>query len=235
MAGELESLMAALPPEATAEEYRRAIIADNVLRKATASNREKTHKFLGRLYALDPETCLFRELRRLHPYAAADGRLLIGLLAMAREPLLRECADMVLSVPVGENLGRPDFEAWIRGYAAGRFSETMYVSFSHNLYASFHQLGFLGESSGSARGRTRPQAGIASAAYAAFLDWLDGMSGVALLRGRYSRVLDLDPEGHISLLMAAVRQGLLRGGYSGGVLDLAFPGFLKEGETRPEP
>jgi hypothetical protein len=71
-----------------------------------------------------------------------------------------------------------------------------------------------------------------SATFAAFLDWLHGMSGVALLHGRHSTALDLATDEHLGLLTAAGRQGLLKAAYSGGVLDLNFPGFLQAGEER---
>lgn len=232
MLEEFEALIAAVPADASADRYRKAIIDDNVLHKTSASNREKTFKFLRRLYALDPATCLFRELRRLYRYAAEDSQLLIGLLAMAREPILRECLGSVLAVPIGENIGRQHFEDWIRNHAPGQYSESMFVSFSHNLYGSFYRFGYLGESVGKARSRIRPKVGIASATYAAFLDWLHGMSGVSLLQGPYSRALDLGTDEHIALLTAASRQGLLKAAYSGGVLHLDFPGFLKPDESR---
>lgn len=232
MLDEFEKLLSAVSDASEAIGYRHAIIEDNVLHKSTASNRERTFKFLRRLYALDPQVCLFREMQRLLSFASGDSRLLGGLLAFAREPILHDCLDMVLKVPIGECLGRAEFEAWIRAYAPGRYSEAMYVSFSHNLYASFYQLGYLGESVGKARSRIRPKVGIASATYAAFLDWLQGMSGVSLLQGAYSRALDLGADEHIALLTAAGRQGLLKAAYSGGVLDLGFPGFLKNDETR---
>ena len=232
MTMEFEALLSAVPADAPTESYRQAILDDNVLVKATASNREKTYKFLRRLYALDPSTCLFREFRRLYRLAPDDSRLLVGLLAMAREPILRHCLGMVLAVPIGESLGRQAFESWMRAHAPGQYSEAMYVSFSHNLYASFHQLGYLGDAVGKARSRVRPKVGVASATYAAFLDWLRGMSGVALLQGTYSRALDLGADEHVALLTAAGRQGLLKAAYSGGVLDLGFPGFLKSDETR---
>lgn len=235
MLEEFGSLLAAVPPDAGADAYRQAILDDNTLHKATASNREKTFKFLRRLYALDPTICLFRELRRLHCFVADDTRLLIGLLAMAREPILRECLSGVLAVPIGESVGRQYFEDWIRRHALGQYSESMFVSFSHNLYGSFYQFGYLGESIGKARSRIRPKVGIASATYAAFLDWLQGMSGVSLLQGTYSRSLDLGADEHIALLTAASRRGLLKAAYSGGVLDLGFPGFLKSDESRLTP
>jgi len=235
MLKEFEALIAAVPPDAGAEAYRQAILDDNVLHKATASNREKTFKFLRRLYALDPVICLFRELRRLYRFAAEDYRLLVGLLAMAREPILRECLGSVLAVPIGGSIGRQHFEDWMRNHAPGQYSESMYVSFSHNLYGSFYQFGYLGESVGKARSRFRPKVGIASATYAAFFDWLHGMSGVSLLQGPYSKALDLGIDEHIALLTAAGRQGLLKAAYSGGVLELGFPGFLKSDETRLTP
>ncbi|MCC6145268.1 MAG: hypothetical protein WA094_02785 [Candidatus Desulfobacillus denitrificans] len=235
MLDEIEALLAIVPPEAEAEQYRRAILDDNALHKATASNREKTFKFLRRLYGLDPALCLFREFRRLYRFAADDSRLLIGLLAMAREPVLRDCLEMVRSVPVGESLDRQNFEAWIRAHAPGQFSESMYVSFSHNLYATFYQLGYLGESVGKARSRNRPKVGIASATYAAFLDSLQGLSGLSLLHGTYSRALDLGVDDHLALLKAAGKQGLLKVAYSGGVLELGFPGFLTADEKRITP
>lgn len=235
MRRELERLLAIVPIEADAASYRRAVLEDNVLDKTTGANREKTFNFLRRLYALDPQVCLFREMRRLSPFAVGDASLLTGLLAMAREPILRDCLNMVLKVPLGERLGRVAFEAWVRAYAPGRYSEAMYVSFSHNLYASFFQIGYLGESIGTTRGRTRPRSGVASAVYAAFLDWLRGMSGVALLQGDYSRALELGADEHLAFLATAGRQGLLKAAYSGGILELGFPGFLKDHEARLTP
>lgn len=232
MQDELSTLLAAEPISASSEDYKRAILDHNILDKATASNRLKTYKYLRSLYALDPDVCLFREIRRLMQYAPDDTRLLVGLLSLAREPVLRECLTMVLHTPIGKSLGRTEFEAWIRAHAPGQYSDSMFISFSHNLYASFYQFGFLGESIGKARTRVRPAFGIASATYAAFLDWLEGGSGIALLQGTYSRALDIPSDEHIALLQTAGRQGLLKVAYSGGVLDLGFPGFLKDSESR---
>ncbi len=50
MLDEIEALLLMVPPQAEAEQYRRAIMEDNVLHKATASNREKTFKFLPAVF-----------------------------------------------------------------------------------------------------------------------------------------------------------------------------------------
>ena len=84
------------------EEFRRLAVEDDALHKASAANRKKTFNFLRRLYALDLRVPLFREAFRLQKLFPADLRALMGLLAFAREPLLRACADRVMRTPVGK-------------------------------------------------------------------------------------------------------------------------------------
>ncbi|MCU0935549.1 MAG: hypothetical protein MUF66_05640 [Gammaproteobacteria bacterium] len=237
MLEELGALLRTVPADAPREAYRAAVLDENVLGKPTASSRKKALKYLRALYALDPGVCLFREFRRLYGRAGEDRPLLIGLLAMAREPVLRACLGRVIDAPIGHDLGEADFEAWMRGRAPGRYSEATYGGYGLRLYASFHQIGYLGPLRGrlGGRPRTHPVTGTASAAYAAFLDWTEGRSGVALLAGTYSRALDLPKAAHLDLLRAAGIQGLLRFAYAGGVLELAFPGFLRGSERRLTP
>src|SRR5262249_32608166 len=63
MLAELRDLLDACPAGATRDEYRQAILAENVLRKKTLSTRRGTAQRLRELYALDPEVPLFRLLR----------------------------------------------------------------------------------------------------------------------------------------------------------------------------
>lgn len=59
MLTDLGELFAAVPPEAVREDYRAAIVDENVLGKATAANRRGTGQRLGELYVLDPRVPLF--------------------------------------------------------------------------------------------------------------------------------------------------------------------------------
>lgn len=232
MLPELAHLLSVGPASVSLDEFRRLAVEDDALHKASAENRKKTFNFLRRLYALDPRVPLFREAFRLQRLFPADLRALMGMLAFAREPLLRASADMVLRTPVGQAVGRETFEAWIREFAPGRYSQAMYRSFSHNLYASFFQLGYLGPAVGKLRLRLRLEAKPASAAYAAFLDWLNGENGLSLLAGRYSSTLELARAEHLSLLSAAGQLGLMRVAHTGGVLHLDFSSWLQPGEAR---
>ena len=89
MLADLGELFAAVPPEAVREDYRAAIVDENVLGKATAANRRGTGQRLGELYALDPRVPLFRVLRRLWSVDVRDGRC---WRCSARWPAVRCCA-----------------------------------------------------------------------------------------------------------------------------------------------
>lgn len=232
MMPELSTLMAAAPSDGDLQTYRRLAVEEDALHKASASNRLKTFNKLKLLYALNPGVPIFREFRRLSLLFPPELPGMASTLAFAREPLLRACADMVLGTPVSAPLSRASFEAWVREHAAGRFSQTMYRSFSHNLYASFFQIGYLGEAAGKCRLRQRLDARPASVAYAAFLDWLTGRNGLSLLQGSFSRTLELAKGDHLALLTAAGQLGLMRVANSGGVLHLDFTSWLQPGEAR---
>jgi hypothetical protein len=95
MLAELTELLAAVPANATREEYAEAIIEDNILGKQTTSTRRLTNQQLGELYGLSLTLPLFRVLRRLWD-VDAPGRPLIALLcALARDPLLRATSKAV--------------------------------------------------------------------------------------------------------------------------------------------
>jgi hypothetical protein len=232
MLPELSALLTVAPRDADAQTYRRLAVEEDALHKASAANRLKTFNKLKLLYALSPVVPIFREFRRLSLLFPAELPAMAGSLAFAREPLLRACADMVLGTPVGGPLSRSTFEAWVREHGAGRFSQTMYRSFSHNLYASFFQIGYLGAAVAKCRLRQRLDARPASVAYAAFLDWLMGLNGLSLLQGNFSRTLELAKADHLALLTAAGQLGLMRVANSGGILHLDFNSWLQHGEAR---
>ena len=60
-------LLAAVPANATREEYAEAIIEDNILGKQTTSTRRLTNQRLGELYGLSPALPLFPILRLVLP------------------------------------------------------------------------------------------------------------------------------------------------------------------------
>ena len=142
MLPELGALLAVAPLNADTAALQRLAVDEDALHKPSAANRVKTFAFLRRLYGLNIQFPAYREFTRLCHLSAAETCVLAGTLAFAREPVLRACSEMVLAVSVGTPLRREDFEAWVREYAPGRYSQAMNVSFSHNLYAHFSNLVF---------------------------------------------------------------------------------------------
>ena len=232
MLPELAALLNVAPGDADIARLQHLVVNEDVLHKTSAANRLKTFSFLRRLYGLSPDLPVFREFYRLGKLFPADVISLAGCLAFAREPLLRACANFVLGTAIGKSLGREDFEVWIREYAPGRYSESMYISFSHNLYASFFQLGYLGVAAGKHRQRQRRQVRPPVVAYAAFLDWLCGLNGLSLLSGQFSKTLELNQDEHLRQLSTAGQLGLMRIALAGGVLQLDFSDWLRPGESR---
>src|SRR5690242_20555116 len=76
MLRELQALLAACPPDASADAYLAAAVEDNAMGKPTATTRRKTHHFLGEFYGLDPDITLFRALRDLWAVDVASQPLL---------------------------------------------------------------------------------------------------------------------------------------------------------------
>ena len=97
MVSSLQRLLAELPPDAPPASYRIAVMEENVLGKQTVSGREWAFRQLRRFYALNPQSLLFRALRDLWEHGKAGQPLLALLCALARDPVLRASAAVIVS------------------------------------------------------------------------------------------------------------------------------------------
>src|SRR6266567_3545986 len=97
MLAELRLLLAACPQSASREEYRSAIIDENVLLKKTVATRKASFRWMRELYALDRKILLFRALRDLWDEDTQARPLLALLSAVARDPILKSTAERILS------------------------------------------------------------------------------------------------------------------------------------------
>src|SRR5215213_11416978 len=101
MLRELRQLLATTPRDATYDDYRRAVVNDNVLGKRTMATRKESFRRLRELYGLSPEVPLFRALRDLWEANLDSQPMLAFLCASARDPILRASAAMILELPEG--------------------------------------------------------------------------------------------------------------------------------------
>ncbi len=215
---ELTELLAALPANATRDEYAVAIIESNVLGKQTTSTRRLTNQRLGELYGLSLTVPLFRVLRRLWD-VDEPGRPLIALLcALARDPLLRATSKAVLPVPIGNELLRSAMTSAIRESVGRRLNESILDKAARNAGSSWSQSGHLEGRVRKIRREVRPTPG--SVAFAAWFGSLHGFAGEDLLRTPWARVLDQSPVELLDLALRAKQLRLLNASSGGGVVEI---------------
>ncbi len=227
MVPSLQRLLSELPPDAPPEAYRAAVREGNVLGKETASGREWAFRQLRRFYALDPQSLLFRALRDLWDHDA-DGQPLLALLcALARDPVLRASAAVVLESGPGEVVTTSDFEEAIEDKFPGAYKENTRRTAAGNVASSWDQAGHLRQEKRGSKVRTRVHATPASTAYALMLGYLQGSRGQALFETLWARVLD-QPTSHVTDLTATASQvGMLELRHGGGVVEITFNQLLR--------
>lgn len=217
----------------TRSEYSRAVLEDNALGKSTAASRRTTLQRLSELYGLDPLVAIFRVLRRLWEIDRA-GRPLIALLcALARDPLLRATADVVLPLEIGAELPRVAMlEALARvgaprdaavPDAPTRFNAAILDKIARNTASSWAQSGHLHGRVRKLRRAVIPTP--CSVAFALWLGSLEGLSGEYLLTTLWAAALDATPTRLFDCALEAKQLGLLRAVAGGGVREIDVSGL----------
>lgn len=226
MLAELRALFGGSPVCATKEEYRAAIIEDNLLAKRTDATRRLTAQRLGELYALDAAVPLFGAMRFLWQIDVPGQPLLAGLCANARDPLLRMTAEPALSAARGEVMSTESLSEAVGAAAPGRFNPSTQHKIARNAASSWTQSGHL---TGRTR-KLRSQAVTtpASTAYALFLGYLTGTRGDLLFDTYWARLLDAPRAQLYALTFEASRRGWLDYRRIGDVVEVRFSGLIAE-------
>lgn len=224
MLPDLQQLMEHARPELTVPDYRRLIVQENVLGKPTRTTREHTIRKLKALYGLDPAIPLFRALLRLWNFDAASRPMLAMLCAHARDPLLRLASGAVIGTPIGQVASTKAVLEAVEARAPGRFSQTNLKAIVVRVLGSFVQSGHLTD--GASKRRQSVRATPASAAYAAFLAYLEGYRAQRLLTSPWAALLDATPEALVDLLREAGRRGVVSFKHQGNVIDIGFTEWL---------
>ncbi|MBK7780589.1 MAG: hypothetical protein IPJ58_07325 [Ardenticatenia bacterium] len=225
---DLRQLLAATAADAAYEDYRRAIMEDNVLGKGTASTRLNSWKKLRELYGLDPRLAVFRCFRELWDVDAVGRPLLAVLCACARDPLLRLSAMVVLGAPVGTVLCPQDFVAAIHAMAPQRFSVLSLKAIGNRTCSSWTQSGHL--AGDKVRIRTHPVASPEAVVYALLLGRLTGARGPGLFNSFWTAVVDAPSDSLLALATTAAQRGWIDLRRAGAVVDVSFPRLLTAGE-----
>ena len=218
MLRELSEILAALPADATRDDYATAIVEENALGKRTYATRLSSRQRLNEMYGLDPRLALFRVLRHLWNIDR-DGRPLLALLCvLARDPLLRVTAHAVLALEPGEELVRSRFASVIRAAVGSRLNAAVLDKVARNAASSWAQAGHLEGRMRKIRRRVEPAP--AATAMALWLGQLEGRAGLSLLDSDWAAVLDAPGRALLPHVLDAKRLGLIRARVAGSVVEI---------------
>lgn len=219
----LTVLLREVPPAAAAEEYRTAVIDNNVLGRPTQAGRQRSLRHLRELYSLDPVRQEFMALRHFWDLDPNSQALLAGILAFARDELLRASFAAVARIPPGSGVTSSDLTAAVAARFGNEMSESTLGKTGRNTGACWTQTGHL---AGRAKKvRTEVEARPVAIAYAAYLGHLAGGRGLGVLDNPWSQILGLAPGRTLEALRDAHTQGLLDLLVAGSVVDVSFPTF----------
>lgn len=230
MLAELTALLHECPAAAGRAEYAAAVVERNCLAKHTAATRKLSLQRISELYALDTAVPIFRLLRF---FWDADERVraqLALLAALARDPLLRATAPVVMAMQSGEEIARQRLTDALREAVEGRLNDEVLDKVVRNTASSWSQSGHLIGRSRKKRARVEPSP--ASTAFALVLGYLMGMRGQNLFETLFAKVLDREVSELTFLAMDAKRLGFLDIKSGGGLTIISFDGLLNEQEKR---
>jgi hypothetical protein len=230
MLDELSTLLRVCPENSGRAEYVQALVEENCLGKHTQSTRRLTLQRLTELYAFNQAVPVFR-LLRMFWHTDDKGHAQLALLAaMARDPLLRATAPVILSMSEGEEVARQRFTDAIRQAVNDRLNEATLDKVVRNTASSWTQSGHLEGRGRKKRKKIEPTPG--SVAFALVLGYMLGTRGRILFETLFSRLLDRNVDELAFLAMEARRLGFLELKNSGGLLVVSFDGVLTGQERK---
>jgi hypothetical protein len=211
-------------PAASRDEYLKAIIEHNCLKKRSVKTRQLTARHLTELYALDPSITIFRVMRFFWKRDKQGHPLIAIISANTRDAILKNCASFILDFTEGKVITREALEEYIDNKEPGRFSRATLKSVAQNVNSSFTKSGHL---TGRAKKiRAKAEATVGSAAFALFLGFLEGSRGEGLFSTEYTRLLDCPNHKIIELAEEASRRGWIVFKRVGNVMEVLFPNLL---------
>jgi hypothetical protein len=205
------------------DDYRRAVVEENLLGKATETTRQKTFRHLRELYSLSDKVPIFALYRDLVRFDSGSITLLSLLTAWTRDPLLRATTPAVLQVKFGDHVFGEDLQQALTEAYPHQYSANNVGKIARNAAASWTQSGHLSGRTKKLRSRVQPRP--AALTFALVLGYVGGITNTQLFSSIWCRLLDLDPTEARSLAEQAHRQELITLRAVGSVVEVRFPRF----------
>ena len=186
--GEASRLFAMSRPDTPYEELQRLVVEENALLKRTESSRRRVFRALREFYGLRQPIPVYRIARELWEEAPAEQPLVAMLCCLAREPLLRSTAAVVLPKPAGAPVRTDELDPAIEKSFPGRYRENVRARMARHAASSWQQSGHLAGKQRKTRGTAL--SGPATTAHALLLGHLCGVRGKQLFDTLWVRTLD---------------------------------------------
>lgn len=217
----LVELLRAVPADAVAGAYRDAVVRENALGRPTQAGRERSFRHLRELYLLDPARREFAALRLLWDVNPEAQPLIAGVLAFARDGILRASFAAVQQTPPGGIVTSDDLTRAVTAVYGADLSESTLGKTGRNTGACWTQTGHL--AGRTMKVRQSIEAFPPAVAYAAYLGHLAGKRGPGVLDTPWAALLDLPVGAGLDALRRAHTQGLIDLLVAGNVVDVSFP------------
>lgn len=220
MLRELSMLLATMPTDAARDDYKRAIVDDNVLMKPSAATRAKTYAYLRDRFALDPEVPIFNVLRLLWKRDRPGQPLVALLVAAFRDPVLRATVPAMIKREPDQAFPSREFAEIVNSAFPEKLTEKTLKAIGERATSTYKQSGHLRGRSLCVRQRVTATPG--STTIALLLATLAGSAGKALLESEWVRLLDSPGELLLSEARVAASRGWLEYRHAGDVLEITF-------------
>ncbi|HAS6390649.1 TPA: hypothetical protein I7251_16600 [Vibrio vulnificus] len=220
MIEELKILLQARPESATPDQYMADIVDANILHKSSSNARKLTYRHLIDLYGMSPSIPLFKVFRQLWELSEEAQPLLALQLAVARDPLLRGSAEVIMALEPGQALPRSVMEAHLAKDDPERFSPASLKSFSQNLNGTWTQSGYL--IGRAKKHRSEPKVTYVNVVFALVLGHYHGLSGKRLFDSFWSKLLLVDETTLFELAHRATLRGLINFKQASEVVEVSF-------------
>ena len=139
----LTELLAAVPRDAGSEQYRAAVVEENVLGRPTRAGRLRSLRHLRELYLLDGAASAFSALRYLWDLDPSARPLLAGVLAFTRDAFLRSSFRAVAAAAPGDVVSSADLSAAVAVDHRDGLSDDTLGKVGRNTGACWTQTGHL--------------------------------------------------------------------------------------------
>ncbi len=226
MLAELRLLLAACQKDASLDEYQAAIVEENILLKRTVATRRVSFLRLRDLYALNTKILLFRSLRDLWDDDKTAQPSLALLSAIARDALLRETAEKILSLSIGDAVTPDILAEAVSVCFLHRYNAITLASIGRNTISSWQQAGLL--SGKLHKVRAKALCHPASVAYALLLGHLSDARGEALFQTLWCRLLDAPTHVLHEHAIVASQRGWIDYRHMGNVTEVGFRYLLRK-------